>query len=245
MNLRLPARLCILLAACTARPAAPAPEDSPPPPVPAAPPAAAPHAPDFRMPDHFRDAEAIKHAVIAGELEDARAPARRLRSDADRYPVTWRPFVAANLVYADAVATARDLRVAGAAAAGLARTCGDCHAALGVGPRFDPAHGVPAIAPHDPRQRMMRHQWAADRMWEALIDRGEYAWMAGAAALAVAPLEHADLTRDVELAEDVLRLNERVHALGVQAGATVGWDARAGLYGEFLATCAGCHKGGC
>lgn len=198
-----------------------------------------------RMSEHFRDAAAIKDAVIAGELADTRAPARRLRDDPDEHPAAWRPFIEANAAHADAVLAARNRRDAGAAAGGLARTCGDCHAALGAGPRFEPPHDVPSAEPRDPRVRMQRHQWAADRMWEALIGRSEYAWMAGAAALAVPPLDREALTRDAELADEVLELNEQVQALGAQAGATVGWEARGRLYGEFLATCAGCHQGGC
>lgn len=243
MDLRLSAQLCIVLAACMPRPSVPAPGSELRPET-VTTPVEAPRLPDLRMAEHYGDAVAIKNAVIAGELDDMRTPARRLRDDEGHHPTTWLPFIAANRSHADALLVTEDRRVAGAAAAGLARTCGDCHAAMGVGPRFDPPHDMPAAA-DDPRQRMQRHQWAADRMWEALIDRSEYAWMAGAAALAVVPLDRADLTRDVELTEDVLRLNERVHELGALAGTTVGWDARAGLYGEFLTTCAGCHQGGC
>jgi cytochrome c553 len=197
------------------------------------------------MADHFRDATAIKDAVISGEITDARAPAQRLTDDPDNYPASWRPFIAANAVHAKALLVTKDRRVAAAAAAGLAHTCGDCHAALGVGPRFDPPHDVPTSESHDPRQRMQRHQWAADRMWEALIDRSEYAWMAGAVALTVPPLDRSDLTQDVELADDVLELNWKIRELGTLASTTVGWDARATLYGNFLTTCAGCHQGGC
>jgi cytochrome c553 len=238
------AHLFVLFVACTPRPSAPAPEVETHEVV-APPPAAAARRPDPRMADHFRDAVAIKDAVIAGELVDARAPAQRLTDDRDPHPASWRPFVAANAAHANALLGTRDRHVAAAAAAGLARTCGDCHAALGVGPRFDPPHDIPTPSSHDPRQHMQRHQWAADRMWEALIDRSEYAWMAGAAALKVPPLGRAELTRDVELADDVLELNAKVHELGALASTTIGWDARATLYGDFLATCAGCHQGGC
>lgn len=243
MTLR-PLHLFVLFAACTPRPSAPAPEAETHEVV-APPPAATAHRPDPRMADHFRDATEIKNAVISGEIIDARAPAQRLVGDPDHYPATWRPFIAANTVHANALLATKDRRVAAAAAAGLAHTCGDCHAALGVGPRFDPPHDVPTPDSHDPRVRMQRHQWAADRMWEALIDRSEYAWMAGAAALTVPPLDRSDLTQDVELADDVLELNEKVRELGALASTTVGWDARAALYGNFLTTCAGCHQGGC
>lgn len=246
------APVLLLLLACTP----PAPRRDPPPAdasasakqsdaPPVAAPDAAPSRRELAMTEHYRDALQIKAAVIDGELGDARAPARRLMHADDAVPGSWRPFVAANAAYAAALLAARDRHAAGAAAAGLARTCGDCHAAHGAGPAFEPPHGVPTSAPHGVHGHMQRHQWAADRMWEALIDRSEYAWMAGAAALVDAPLARADLTQDVELPDDVAGLAAEVHALGARAGASVGWSARAGLYGELLATCAGCHRGGC
>ncbi|MBL9107275.1 MAG: hypothetical protein JNL82_40670 [Myxococcales bacterium] len=245
---RAPALLFLL--ACT--PPAPQRDPSPadarvkqPPARPVAAPDAAPSALELAMTEHYRDTLQIKAAVIDGELQDTRAPARRLLRADDAVPGTWRPFVAANADHAAALLAARDRHAAAAAAAGLARTCGDCHAAHGVGPAFEPPHDTPASAPHAVHGHMQRHQWAADRMWEALIDRSEYAWMAGAAALVDAPLARADLTQDVELPDDVAALAAEVHALGARAGASVGWSARAGLYGELLATCAGCHRGGC
>jgi cytochrome c553 len=246
MTLRGPALL--LLVACTPL----APENEPAPRAEAvvvaheaAPPTATPSRTGVEMADHYRDAVQIKNAVIDGDLRAVQAPARRLVDDAGHYPEPWRPYVAMNANYAAALLAARDRHAAGVAAAGLARTCGDCHGALGVGPAFEPPHDLPTASPHDVLRHMHRHQWAADRMWEALIDRSEYAWMAGAAALVDAPLPRADLTQDVELPEDVLELGGKIHKIGALAGSTVGWDARAGLYGEFLATCAGCHQGGC
>lgn len=197
------------------------------------------------MVDHFTDAARIKDAVIDGDLRAIRAPARRLKDDPGPYPEAWRAYVATNVNYAAALLAAADRHAASVAAAGLARTCGDCHDALGVGPAFDPPHDLPASSPHDVLGHMHRHQWAADRMWEALIDRSEYAWMAGAAALVDAPLPRAELMQDVELPDEVLELGRDLHEIGALAGSTVGWSARAGLYGRFLATCAGCHQGGC
>jgi len=199
----------------------------------------------IRMADHYRDAVQIKNAVINGDLREVRAPARRLMDDAGHHPETWLPYLSANANYAAVLLAAKNRHAAGVAAAGLARTCGDCHAALAVGPAFEPPHDIPTSAGHDVLRHMHRHQWAADRMWEALIDRSEYAWMAGAAALVDAPLPRADLTQNVELPDEVLQLGDKIHEIGALAGSTAGWNARAGLYGEFLATCAGCHQGGC
>jgi hypothetical protein len=85
---------------------------------------------------------------------------------------------------------------------------------------------------------MLRHQWAADRMWDALVAHNDDAWTAGADLLVDAPL-----FRDskVELPEDLVKLGNQVHDLGARARATPTWPARAQLYGEFLATCATCH----
>ena len=247
--------LLLSIVACTPRAPERAPERTPAPiadavvvaaPEVSAPPTATVPPPvGARMAEHFADAARIKNAVIDGELREVQAPARRLMDDPVHYPEAWLPYVSANVNHAAALLAARDLHAAGVAAAGLARTCGDCHAALGVGPAFEPPHDIPTSSHHDVLRHMHRHQWAADRMWEALIDRSEYAWMAGAAALVDAPLSPADLTQNVELPDDVLELGGKLHKIGALAGTVVGWSARAGLYGEFLATCAGCHQGGC
>jgi cytochrome c553 len=240
-------RLLIILAACNMEPSDPVRAPSPHAPVttPITAVSEQPHDRSVRMAGHFHDSVRLKDAVIAGELPEVHASARRLVERTDPYPDRWRPFVTSNVAFARAALAAKDLRVAALAAAGLARTCGDCHANLGAGPNFDPPHDVPGSAPHDRVQHMQRHQWAADRMWEALISRSEYAWMAGAVMLTDAPLHRDDLTQDVELPDEVLKLNDQVHALGVTASTTVAWDARAEVYGQFLTTCATCHKGGC
>lgn len=201
-----------------------------------------------RMGDHFGDALKIKDAVIAGELADVRAPAQRLveRVTPDQFPPAWQPHVEASARHAAAALAAADIDAASRAAAGLAEGCGACHAAIGGGPELAPVGPAPAAGPDDPpKVQMLRHQWAADRMWEALISRGDARWQAGAAALADAPLGLAAITADVELPEEVQQLGDRVHALGRQAGTVAGWDERAAIYGEFMAACATCHKGGC
>lgn len=198
-----------------------------------------------RMAEHFADSVKIKEAVIAGDLSGIRAPARRLLEPADASPEAWRPFITANAEFARAALAAKRLPGAAQAAAGLARTCGDCHAAMGAGPVFDLPHDTPAPAAHDVHKHMQRHQWAADRMWDALVSRSEYAWMVGAITLTDAPMERDDINVDVELPDDLFDLGGEVHALGALAVETAGWNARADVYGKILITCAGCHQGGC
>ena len=196
-----------------------------------------------QMAQHFQDAVQIKDAVIAGDLAGVGPAARRLRERTDPMPASWRPFMTAKDELATRAVSARSLRAAARAAGGLANSCGECHEALGAGPRFESSTAPPDPAAHDAPRHMLRHQWAADRMWEALVSRDDDAWTAGAAALVDAPRLRADLTAHGELSDDVLELNAQVHALGDRARTTTDWPARAELYGEFLATCAACHLG--
>jgi len=198
-----------------------------------------------RMADHFQDSVRIKNAVIAGELQDVREPARRIRESSGSHPEPWRPFLQANEEFAAIALAASDLPAAAQSAADLARTCGECHAAFDAGPDFAPPGIAPVAPPHATKEHMLRHQWAADRMWEALISRNDAAWQAGAAALADTSLDKEDLNADVELPDDLLGLNEHVIQLGARARTTPEWRARARIYGDFLASCAACHQGGC
>lgn len=209
------------------------------------PPPEVPVGTSLRMQDHFDETARLRDAVIDGDLPAVRAAARKLRASDDPVPPAWQAFVTANMQLAEAASSAKDLAAAARAAAGLADTCGDCHASLGAGPHFPPAGPVLPVEAHDVGKHMARHQWASERMWEGLVSHGEAAWAAGAAALSDAPLSARELTANVELPGDALELGDRVHALGLRARQTAEWPARASLYGELLATCATCHRSGC
>lgn len=144
---------------------------------------------------------------------------------------------------AQGLVAAQEIGEAAAKAASLAAVCGECHRALGVGPRpevLDPPDRVEGVVPH-----MMRHQWAAERMWEGLIAPSDKAWARGAEVLAESPMHAEDLTENVELPEEIVALRNRVHELAGSGKAVREPAHRAALYGEFLASCATCHKGGC
>lgn len=185
----------------------------------------------------------IKEAVIAGELADVHRPARALAEQALAVPDAWKPYVEAMQADARAVLAARDIPTAAQATAGLARRCGACHQANGARPdlSFSPA---PAQAP-GVASAMLRHQWAADRLYQGLIGPSSAAWEAGASVMADAPLHARELAGDVELPEALHGLAKRVHDLGVAADTAATADAQAKIYGDLLGTCAACHKGGC
>ncbi len=235
----------VIVTACSS-PAAPSSASEPAPTVDVAPAPATPAGTAVRMLGHFEDSLQIRDAVIAGELADLRPPARRLATaiDVDALPTAWQPHARASSELAAKALDAGDIAAAAQAAAGLARTCGECHAAVGDGPEFPPGE-PPTASPSEPKSQMLLHQWAADRMWRGLVARSDASWQAGAAALTDAPLSIDAITADVELSDDVKALGQRVHGLGERALSTAQWPGRAQIYGEFITACATCHRGGC
>lgn len=195
-----------------------------------------------RMAHHFADVLEIQRAVIAGDLSSVRSPARRLVERTDPHPASWRPYVAGNVALAEAALAARGLEEAARAAAGLANNCGECHAAVGLGPELVAA-GLPSADVGDAPQHMLRHEWAAERMGDALVSHSDKAWRAGAEALYDAPLRPTILPADSNQLAMFDALAGRVHVLGARARTTVAWPDRAAMYGELLATCAACHRG--
>lgn len=194
-----------------------------------------------RMTHHFTDSLDVQRAVIAGDLQRLRAPARRLAERSDPFPESWRPFMTSNVRFAESALAAASLDEAARAAADLANNCGECHAAVGLGPdRL--AVALPASDPAG-TPSMLRHQWAADRMWDALISHSDAAWSAGADVLSAAPLRPEALPSDVVLPEVLEDLAGRVHELGARAQRSATWSERTALYGDLLATCASCHRG--
>lgn len=194
-----------------------------------------------RMTHHFADALEIQRAVIAGDLAGVPSPARRLAERTDPYPESWRPFMARNEQLARSAQTASSLADAAHAAAALANNCGECHAAVGFGPHRSTSPPQPDTS--DASGHMLRHQWAAERMWDALISHDETMWFAGAEVLSAAPLRPPSLPTDVTLPKTLVELAEQVHDLGARARASGSWADRESLHGELLSTCAGCHRG--
>jgi cytochrome c556 len=88
---------------------------------------------------------------------------------------------------------------------------------------------------------MIRHQWAADRLWDGLVGPSDVSWQAGAEVLRDAPLFTDAVTEDVEQYEAVTKLAWQVHEIGALAATVPDHGRRAELYGTLLGTCASCH----
>jgi len=190
------------------------------------------------MHEHLDHVNAIKVAVIAGNLEDVREPANWL---ANHEEPAWLPSVEEMRLYAARTATADDLVDAASALSEIARTCGDCHEASGVsvamGYSAPPSPDAQGLA-----TQMQRHLWAADRMWAALIGPSDAAWKQGAEVLADVQLTVSDIAEKDDQQAQILDLTQRAQAVGVLARQSTSVELRSGLLGEFLSLCATCHS---
>ncbi|MBX3274881.1 MAG: hypothetical protein KF729_31750 [Sandaracinaceae bacterium] len=229
--------LALALAACGDRDVGPLDPLPPPrPPAPAAPevvvePSSIPEPTEAQraMHDRYDAVAAMRRALVRGELDVAQAVARSIGPVAAALPAAAEPLRGLVPERAARVAAASDIGAASRAFGALLEGCGRCHAAAEARWTFD----TPARPGDAEGERMRRHEWAVERMWEALVVEDHDRYDLGAAMLADAPLGE-----DAALAALVA---------GVRASAAAGRDApsmgaRAEAYGDVLARCAECHR---
>lgn len=197
---------------------------------------------DF-MRDHFVIARYARDVVTDGNLERLREP---LRSFAEyRYdsvsPGGWMRGIEQLQAAARLTAEAEDLTLAATGVAAMARVCGTCHREQGHSLSVVPV-AIATVTPETDRvsERMLRHDWAAERLWEGLVAPSDQAWLAGAAALSHAPVS-APATEGNAPAGFAGALAE-LRDLGLRAGAAHSLDERTNVYALTLATCADCHS---
>lgn len=193
------------------------------------------------MSDHFTFAIAVDDAVIAGRLDQARkAAGKLLAASPTTYPAEWMPWVLQMRDAAHQAETATDMATAGKAVAEIVAACGACHSALGRGPAFI---DMPAPAADAPTMEV--HRWAAERMWEGVVGPSDLAWRAGTARFPVLPDCTPDVGGEIVDQAAINTAREQVSALTATAAGTMELRPRAALYGEYVATCATCHRSGC
>lgn len=193
------------------------------------------------MTSHFVITLFAHDRLVEGDLEAIRAPLMDFaayRYD-DVAPGSWLPWLAQIQEAARIAAQAREIGPAATAIAAIARDCGACHEAHGRRPARARAD-TPPTAPGSETvpDRMRRHAWAIDELWQGLVLPSDAAWQAGAEAMAsgspdFAPGESSDETFALLLAE--------LRALGAQAREATSAADRAEGYAALLARCAGCH----
>ncbi len=194
------------------------------------------------MRDHDEHGAAMLDAVGRGDLDQARREAMRLselRSEGPTDPV-WKERLGALNAAVSRMAEAPGIYEASLALAGVAKTCGDCHAAIrrmGFISTGEPAARAAGVLPS-----MRRHEWAVQRMWEGLVIPSDDAWKIGARVLSETPFAPGLLTPGKTPVPKIGAMVQAVHDLGQRAEIAEQSETRVELFGDAMATCADCHR---
>jgi cytochrome c553 len=194
----------------------------------------------LHMHENFDLLRAIERLLIFGKLDDAKRFAAAI-SEAPDAPAhgPWASHVVAVRDRAAALARATTVEQACRLEASLAGACAGCHVDTGVTPEF---RVFPPLPPDKPtiEARMLRHRWAADRMWEATVSGADEPWRAGLDVLAATPLDWGPPPSErAAHARELQRLADQARKL--RTASTL--EMRTASYGEILVTCAACHTG--
>lgn len=214
-------------------------------------PALSPHRPAMHvqtdpadhMRDHFHQIIQIRDGLIAGDLHSMKQPAAWLAQHGGPMngPVSWKPYRAELRRLGSEVLGTSDLPDAARDTARMAAVCGLCHRSAGA----PVALFMPALVEQAgdlTSNRMKRHKWAIDRLWDGLVAPSDTAWRVGAEVLLDAPLVPGDVAADGPIEPGLAQRIGRVHRLAGAARGARQPGERAALMGELLGTCAGCHR---
>jgi cytochrome c553 len=188
----------------------------------------------FHMNQNYDFVRAIERLLIRGRLADAKYFAEAIATAPDEpghdglveYTVGVRE-------RASAIAGSKTLEDAIRHTAQLGAACGNCHGKLAIAPRFGTLPPVPIDLP-TVEARMLRHRWAADRLWEGVVGNSDVAWAEGLEVLATAPLDETP-----ERTPLAYKLYQQAREARKPSAGTL--TDRGSLYGEILVTCASCH----
>jgi cytochrome c553 len=177
---------------------------------------------DERMETHWRLASAIEVETIQGNLDVVRRMAERIAAlPTDALGPDLEPQLESLRARAIALSKVQTEEEAARSVAGLAASCGECHASVAdAGPPIR-LKAWPPAGDEDPTG-MVPHQEAADWMWIGIVAPSTPAWRRGARMLRRDPPDEP--VRDLAL-------------LAEEASAT----SRTALYADLLTACAACH----
>ena len=193
----------------------------------------------FHMRGHLGDLRSIERDLISGKLEDAQATAFMLtKTSNDPGLQPWAPEMARVVDAANQLIAARGVDDGCRRVAQVAEACAQCHIKTQTTPVFADAAPPPADD-GSPITRMVRHQWAVDRLWEGMVAGTDKPWVAGLQVLAASPLPFTPLTDAPAHAAHLQQLAATALAHHQDQSETL--DSRTTTYGEMLVTCAACH----
>lgn len=165
---------------------------------------------------HFTKSTEMEAALVRGKLDEFRKASVWLAEheiSAD-LPVDWKQHVEGMTKSAHAARDAVDLEKAGLAFGSLGRACATCHEQLGS-PKI--TVGEPPVEGSGAQPHMLRHQWAAARMWEGLMAPNEDAWVKGAEVLSDAALGEQVIAGTKSVPKEIATLAKQTHDLGHEA----------------------------
>jgi cytochrome c553 len=193
------------------------------------------------MRGHFEQARIARAALTRADLKAAREAMAWLAGHplADTLPESAQPRMAAFQAAAGEFEQVRKVRDGALALARIARQCGECHRAMEMGPSFA---RPPLPEGENAISHMRRHHWAANRMWEGLVAGDPELYAEAAQGFAEPALSARELGAAPVAQAELESLIRHVHQLGARAGVATDDAARAEIYGELLASCAGCHR---
>lgn len=223
----------------TPDPAARCPEARAPAPSLAPAPAGSPAPEDVRrLHERLAVIDAIHEAAIVGDwyLVDRRAGQLGVEVPAPDEPERWRAPMERLHAELEAVTLTESPAVVAAGVARLAIVCGDCHRRAQASIVPPP---TPPSTPVTDRDVVQAHRWAAQALWDALLDASDERW---AQATAVFDAHLPGCTAAAMEASRVVA--QQCHEADVVVGR--GRDARtlegrAVVYGQLLPLCASCH----
>lgn len=194
------------------------------------------------MQEHFVRMDLMQKALISGDLDRVRREANWLlnKPEPAGMPTAWTPYIL-ELMQATADVSKADApegMALGVAQIGAA--CGRCHAAQGL--KLDLSWDRPPTETIDPKLRMLRHLWASERLWDALVAQDDRPWQAGANVFTEEALHSEDLTPDERIDPHVQQMADALHDLGKRAEASESTVERVQLFSKVLTTCATCHS---
>lgn len=201
------------------------------------PPPAPAEDPSVHMHRHFAYAIALREVVVGGDLSLLGVPASELGNDTRHtdLPPSAAPFVEQMNHAARRAGDARTLIDGAQSVAEVAAACGDCHRAHDL--QLTPSAPEAPPTTIDARGHMQRHHWATAKLWDGLVRPSWEDWKTGADALSetALPPEHLE-----GVDETTAGLARTLHDAGQRALSATP-EARPAIFGEVIATCAGCH----
>jgi cytochrome c553 len=193
------------------------------------------------MKTHFATAEDMRDAIVNGDVVTLHSRAKSLSEPVavSDLPQKWGDHLDAMRVRASRITGQYDTQKAAIEFASLAGSCAACHQMAGVAPAVRTYAAPPPDV--DLQTHMLRHAWAAARMWEGLIVPSDEKWRAGAAILASEPLS-PETYPDQPKPAGFVKIGTEIHELGVRAVNATMQPERIDIYASFIGRCAACHS---